>query len=440
MDDIPTLLKSEYEECRRILHDDLMFGAVECAPIHAYALQDSPEVETVGWDFTQHRDNRTLLEDHERRLLWAIKRSAMLRELFLSDGGRTNGGVAWRESAPATYESTVQDFLQRLGPIIHISGGQPVREPELLSMTWCNTQRQRRITIRHKKVMIHLQYHKSQQQTGKLRENIRFLPDPVSSLLLDYLIYVQPLRRVFLRQSSPRATLSPFLFEKNGKVWPDSKLSRCLERSSVRAGICRLHISNWRQMTVAIVKTKFAGHIGYFEDDDDDEDAEEADPDVRVMTKQRNHKTRTVNRAYANQAAPTFGNVWDGLLRMNLRASTLWQDFWGVDIIMTDGKRKARDANDSRLSKRIASGVYRPRKPWPSEALLTGLRRLVPRRFDGLENTGARADPRDNHVLDGSDRGHSTYGSWKKPFVYAALLPSWSRRHYPHRPARGPAK
>lgn len=143
-------------------------------------------------------------------------------------------------------------------------------------MTWRNTQRPRHITIRHKQVMIHLQYDKSQQQTGKLRDNIRFVADPVSNLLLDYLVYVQPLRRIFLRQRAPQATISPVLFEKAGKVWPESKLTRCLERASTRADICRLHVSNWRQMTVAIVKTKFAGHIGYFEEDEDDENTEEA--------------------------------------------------------------------------------------------------------------------------------------------------------------------
>ena len=76
-------------------------------------------------------------------------------------------------------------------------------------------------------------------------------------------------------------------------------------------------------MTVAIVKTKFASHINAFEANEDDEDPEEIDKDVRAITKQRNHKTRTVNRAYANQIGTSFGNVLDGLVRMALRTSTL---------------------------------------------------------------------------------------------------------------------
>ena len=62
----------------------------------------------------------------------------------------------------------------------------------------------------------------------------------------------------------------------------------------------RLHVANWRQITVAIVKTKFASQIECFDPDDGDEDAEEMDPIIRSMTDQRNHKTRTVNRAYAD--------------------------------------------------------------------------------------------------------------------------------------------
>jgi len=238
-------------------------------------------------------------------------------------------------------------------------------------MTWRNTQRRRSITLRHDRVMIHVKYHKGQQQTGRCKENIRFLAHPVGELLLDYLVYVMPLRQVFLRQQSPGALASPFLWEKGGKVWADGRLSRALEDASCRADIPRLHVANWRQMTVAIVKTKFANQIGCFAADSDDEDAEEMDDTIKTMTKQRNQKTQTVNRADANQTGASFGNVWDGLIRMNLRASTLWHEFWGVET-MLKGKKRGRAAEESRLTKRVAMGVYRPRTPWSPEALLGG--------------------------------------------------------------------
>ena len=66
-------------------------------------------------------------------------------------------------------------------------------------MTWRNTQRRRHITLRHDQVIIHVKYHKGQQQTGKYKDNIRFLAYPISDLLLDYIVYVLPLRQTFLR-------------------------------------------------------------------------------------------------------------------------------------------------------------------------------------------------------------------------------------------------
>ncbi|KAJ9618039.1 hypothetical protein H2203_009313 [Taxawa tesnikishii (nom. ined.)] len=356
MDQIPTLLLSEYRECERLLYDDLLLGQKDLRRMQSWALRDS--------------GNGT-----DKALLAAVERSEQLCRLFLQQDRRSASGFVWRDSALAGYEATVQEFLKRLCVLVHISGGQPIRESEFFSMTWRNTQRRRSITLRHDRVMIHVKYHKGQQQTGRYKENIRFLANPVGDLLLDYLVYVVPLRQVFLRQQSPKALLSSFLWEKDGKVWGEGRLSRCLEEASARACTPRLHVSNWRQMSVAIVKTKFASNIGCFEVNEDDEDAEEMEEDIRAMTRQRNHKTRTVNRAYANQTGATFGNVWDGLIRMGLRASTLWQDFWGVET-MLKGKKRKRDGEECRLKERLAKGVYRPRKPWSAEALLEGLRKL----------------------------------------------------------------
>ncbi|KUJ06624.1 uncharacterized protein LY89DRAFT_603110 [Mollisia scopiformis] len=59
--------------------------------------------------------------------------------------------------------------------------------------------------------MLYTTYHKGQQQTGKFKDNIRFLPAPVGDLLLNYLVVVIPLLQVFLRRSAPHAIISPYL-------------------------------------------------------------------------------------------------------------------------------------------------------------------------------------------------------------------------------------
>ena len=211
MNQIPTLLLSEYSKCQRLLYDDLMLASKSVHRIHAWALKDNCDVDVVGWNFIQYRDNEHLLQGSEKALLDAIQQSPALCQLFLTEDSKAPKGFVWRENVIASYEETVQEFLRRLCVLFHISSGQPLRESEFFSITWRNTQRRRHITLRHDRVMIHAKYHKGQQQTGRYKDNIRFLAHPVGDLLLDYLVYVLPLRQIFLRQSSPGALLSPFL-------------------------------------------------------------------------------------------------------------------------------------------------------------------------------------------------------------------------------------
>jgi hypothetical protein len=60
---------------------------------------------------------------------------------------------------------------------------------------------------------------------------------------------------------------------------------------------------------------------------------------------------------------------------MGLQASTLWQDFWGVETVLKR-KKRVRTEQEFRLTKRMATGIHRPRKPWSTEALLGGLEKL----------------------------------------------------------------
>ncbi|KAG4428620.1 hypothetical protein IFR05_015894, partial [Cadophora sp. M221] len=198
-----------------------------------------------------------------------------------------------------------------------MASGQPLRASELFFVTWYNTQRRRNVYVKHGLVMLYTTYHIGQQQTGKLKDNNRFLPTAIGDLLLDYITWVSPLRQIFLRQSAPHA-------------------------ACVRASTPRIGIAIWRQMTATIVKTKFPADLGCFDvDQPASEEAEEIDADIRAMASQRNHSTWNVNRAYVNQQNSSFGNVWDGMIRRNLRASTLW-DFWGLDVLLDCTRKRDR--------------------------------------------------------------------------------------------------
>jgi hypothetical protein len=80
--------------------------------------------------------------------------------------------------------------------------------------------------------MVYVKYHTGQQQTGKYKENVRFLAHPVGELSLNYHIYVIFLRRILQHRGSTKAILLPFLQEKDGKVWAKGQMSRYLEHAS----------------------------------------------------------------------------------------------------------------------------------------------------------------------------------------------------------------
>jgi hypothetical protein len=61
MDQIPYLLESEYQGCSQLLYDDLMLGLKSLRRIEPRMLRDGVNVDTVRWNFAQHRDNADLL-------------------------------------------------------------------------------------------------------------------------------------------------------------------------------------------------------------------------------------------------------------------------------------------------------------------------------------------------------------------------------------------
>jgi len=156
IEQIPSLLRSEYQGCSQLLYDDLMLGLKSLRRMDPRMLKDGANVDTVRWNFIQHRDNAEFLKGTDSALLAAIERSEQLSRIFLVENNSSPGGLAWRESAMASYEATVQEFLKRLSVLVHISSGQPVRESEFFSMTHRNTQRRRSVTIRFDRIMVHV--------------------------------------------------------------------------------------------------------------------------------------------------------------------------------------------------------------------------------------------------------------------------------------------
>jgi hypothetical protein len=336
MSHIPQLVASECQQAHALLYDELMFQATDLTPMQSWRLQDDLDFEDYGGSWLSLPANAELVHDAELALFRRIRADAELRATFFTADG-SDGGFTLCEKAMDLYEAQAQRFLEFYATPMHIASGQPLREPELLSITVRNTARPRHLWLWQKQVMLYTQYHKGQQQSGVYKDNIRFLPQAMGDPLLDYIAYVLPLRQLFLRQRTPRALLSPYLFAKlDGTVWPDGSLSRCMGKACARATVPRLHVSNWRQISVSICKEKFsAQEQAHFDlEHVDDRENPEAELDLVALAEQSNHSYATFNRAYAGSTTLTMNT----LLHRNHRASASWQGLFQFDRLL-HGKR-----------------------------------------------------------------------------------------------------
>ncbi|GJN87055.1 hypothetical protein PLIIFM63780_010637 [Purpureocillium lilacinum] len=195
--------ESPFEELFSLLCYGKKIAANSTPP---FFLHWSDDAETV----TVSDECSITMEDFKRLRALSPRRSRCPEELVPGPPGPE---VRWRSKAIALYEATVDSFLTALASPFHMANGQPLRESELFSITWRNTQRHRSIGLKHGRVMVHVTYHKGQQQTGRYKDNIRFLHPAMGDMLIDYIVYVLPLRLAFARHSSPKAVMSPYLWE-----------------------------------------------------------------------------------------------------------------------------------------------------------------------------------------------------------------------------------
>ncbi|PNP44463.1 hypothetical protein TGAMA5MH_03809 [Trichoderma gamsii] len=224
--------------------------------------------------------------------------------------------------------------------------------------------------------------------TGAEKNNIWFLPKDVGNLLLAFLAYVQPLRQAFLRQASPGALLSPYLWcRMDGQMWEDGSISSCLQRACLRAEVPQFQVAWWRQVAASITKEKFGSRErGNFDMEElGAGEHVEDELDLVDLAEMSNHSFRTFNHAYAGTTTLTMST----LLHRGYRASQSWQDFFRTDQVF-HGKRppdealvlppegETRDGEKGvRGSRRgIRGGQYRKQVSHPEPELLAVAREL----------------------------------------------------------------
>jgi len=380
LSEIPRIIASEYKLAEAFLLNDLLMGGADVPWVTASMFTDN---------FRHRKPGQSLLDVcrevvPKQSLVTAISKSMNNRKLYMMK--HEDGVVRWNPKGIELYEIITQKFLGSLLVLVHMSAGQPLRSSEILSTKLENTQSQvRSVFVFHERVMIRVNYHKGLQMTGNAKDNIRFLPVAIGELLLNYMVYVMPLRREFLRQAQPGASLSPFLWANMSGTLDDKYVSRYMKKACARVEAPPLTVQPWRQITVAIVKAKFASQVHCFDlgsdVNEENRKGDEGEADLRAMHRQRNHTTFTANHSYANKLS--FGGISDEFFQRSYRASQLWAGLFDLDNCFEGCSKRVRtqtdgdeDQQEDPLSKRIRASEVRKFTKYTNSQLLEYARQI----------------------------------------------------------------
>ncbi|KAJ5860055.1 uncharacterized protein N7529_007365 [Penicillium soppii] len=174
---------------RQILHEELLFSQASSVPsIPWQAMFDDPTETAHGWSFL--KDTRTVWPvAGSEWMVNRVRNERPLQQRFIeSSAGRL------RMSAIDVYLQRVAHFREKLAIAVHVSGGQPARAPELLSIRHYNTDSggHRNVFVEDGLVAFVTQYHKGFYSTNDVKVIHRYLPREVGELVVWYLWLVLP--------------------------------------------------------------------------------------------------------------------------------------------------------------------------------------------------------------------------------------------------------
>ena len=141
--------------------------------------------------------------------------------------------VIWKKNAVQAYSSRLDNFLEQILLLIHLTAGQPARGTELMSLQHSTTAQghYRSIFIEEGLISTVTSYHKGYNITGSTKIIHRYLLKEVSELLVYYLwlvlLFSQKLNMLVYKHVAPP---SLFLWSQGKECWKATWLTTVLRR------------------------------------------------------------------------------------------------------------------------------------------------------------------------------------------------------------------
>ncbi|KAI7592076.1 hypothetical protein KC316_g2508 [Hortaea werneckii] len=252
-------------------------------------LFDNPSNDSDGWSFVD--DTRTPWPVDGRRWLFErVQKRPECRQRFVSD--QTANGV--NEAKLRDWMKTIDDFRGQLLALMHITGGQPARGPEILSVRHSNTAqgRFRNLFIEDGMVVFVTQYHKGEQYQANVKIIHRYLP------------------RI------------------DGRRWTTERMKRHLQRATEAGLGHKINVAAYRHIAIAISR-RWVRASSAFTDEEAIEDGDE------IADDQATHSPFTAGAVYAREMQDLPGSMTSR--RQQFRtASVDWHRFLGFNSSIRD--------------------------------------------------------------------------------------------------------
>jgi hypothetical protein len=244
--------------------------------------------------------------------------------------------IHWNGKAVQAYFAQVDQFLETLLLLFHVTLGQPARGSELLSLQHCNTAQghHRGTFIEDGIVGTVTSYHKGYNITGSTKIIHRYLPKEVSELFVYYLWLVLPFwEKLDVLVNKRKDPPSTFLWPKGSGSWDTNRLSKVIAREAAFHLDTKLNILSYRHLAIAISRQHLP--CGGFKRD--------YGVDKKLADEQASHGSWIAGTVYARGLQEAPGHV--KMRSMEYRSvSRAWHSFLGFRVYL--GARKRPLAED----------------------------------------------------------------------------------------------
>ncbi|KAJ5571339.1 hypothetical protein N7535_004999 [Penicillium sp. DV-2018c] len=334
---------------RKLLIDRILLTQADQLPVIPWdRMADDFNQPMPGWNFLQDKRTPWPIEGSQ----WMVNRvrEGQQPQRYFLEAGRGDLSLV----AINRWFGYVQDFEEKLAVLVHITGGQPPRAPELLSIRHRNTANSglRNVFIEDGLVAFVTRYHKGFYASGDAKVIHRYVPREVGELVVWYLWLVLPFHEMLQAHHREKCNLDAIpdttaslmrgVDAGSGRTWTSDRVRDVMTRESTERLRNRLTLPAYRDIAIAISR-KFLGSIKAFsqdvfeggsegyEDDDDEDDMDDEQWTHHIASLQAAHSTHVAEVAYAGMMTQQEGTM-AGRQAGFRRASIHWHDFLGYNV------------------------------------------------------------------------------------------------------------